>query len=137
MKGMPHPWMLAPRHMDKLLHQVELAILSDEESVPDLIHFDTDSDDNESVIDDVDSILMAGASQAGEGLIPSESNTMSLDTIPFKVAVPLDDSTFHESGKAAASSGASSSSSKRIAAPSGASAAITSSLFSSNTKDFP
>ena len=114
--------MLAPRHMDKLLHQVELAILSDEESVPDLIHFDTDSDDNKSVIDDVDSILIAGVSQAGEGSIPSESNTTSLDTIPSKVAVPLDASTFHESGKAAASSGAGSSSSKRIAAPSGASA---------------
>ena len=82
----------------------------------------SDADDNESVIDDVDSILIAGASQAGKGSIPSESNTTSLDTIPSKVAVPLDASTFHESGKAAVSSGASSSSSKRIAAPSGASA---------------
>ena len=42
---------------------------------------------------------------------------------PAKVAVPLDASTFHESGKAAASSGASSSSSvERNAAPMGASA---------------
>ena len=60
-----------------------IEILSDEESVPDLIHFDTDSDDDESVDNDRDSILIAGASQAGEGSIPSESNTTSLATLSF------------------------------------------------------
>ena len=51
-----------------------------------MIHFDTDSDDDESVDNDMDSALIAGASQAGEGSIPSESNTTSLATLSLEVS---------------------------------------------------
>jgi len=56
---------------------IEMQSNDDEDSVPDLIHFDTDSDDNDSVTDDSDNTLIAGASQVSEGSIPSGSNTTS------------------------------------------------------------
>ena len=64
--------------LDYFVDEVDdgIEILSDEESVPDLIHFDTATDDEES-------IPIAGTSLVSEGSIPSGNNPLSSHQYTF------------------------------------------------------